>query len=589
VYIGSSSGNLKSIGSITTSQIDMKVGTDWYVYPSDGSLKTTIKHNDDGSASFVFKGTGFGKGTAESTYSTANGDFPSIPSASVMGAISSFTIDDGLTVPVTQYVSSYYEKLEVMYGSTVFKTIKAGKGVKNIEVKFTESELDTIYSTIKTGSSAQFTFRLTTYSDSGYSKKIGNSSTKNAQGSFVTQLPTFSDFGYYDANSEAVDVTGSNQTIIARVSNVWITISASQLAKANTRKASISHYVINGDKVTSTGGAVSCKLGSVTSNKVTIQAVDTRGDASLVVTKEFTKYIDYNRVSVNTANWSLARRDNGVGRLIDISFEATWYQGGFGKTTNTLTPYVFYRNTEDGYWTDMNEFIKGASIGKLDETKIDTSTPGVVRYSGQLLSAEDDKGFDIQIAYDMFIGFQDTFSDEGLMITAPYGQPAAAVYKNKMALGGPYDESLGGTQLWGDVYVNGQPLSTGGTGGTSGSVAFPIGYIYMSVIQTNPSVFFGGTWEQLKDVFLLAAGDTYNAGTTGGEAEVQLTIETMPEHNHMGWWRQVGATGTQEFVAGLSDSYEGVAGARVASETGGNKPHNNMPPYLTVYMWKRIA
>jgi microcystin-dependent protein len=120
-------------------------------------------------------------------------------------------------------------------------------------------------------------------------------------------------------------------------------------------------------------------------------------------------------------------------------------------------------------------------------------------------------------------------------------------------------------------------------------VAFPIGYIYMSVIQTNPSVFFGGTWEQLKDVFLLAAGDTYNAGTTGGEAEVQLTIETMPEHNHMGWWRQVGATGTQEFVAGLSDSYEGVAGARVASETGGNKPHNNMPPYLTVYMWKRIA
>lgn len=458
VYIGSSENNLKSIGSITTSQIDMELGTDWYVYPSDGTLKTTIKHNDDGSASFVFKGTGFGKGTAASTYSTANGNFPSIPSASVMGNISSFTIDDGLTVPVKQYVSSYYEKLEVLYGSTVLKTINAGNNVSGIKVKFTETELDTIYSTIKTGSSAQFTFRLTTYSNSGYSSKIGSSSTKNASGTFVTQLPTFSNFGYYDDYDKAVEATGSNQTIIARISDVYATISANQLAKANTRKASISHYIINGEKVDSTGSAISYELGSVTSNKITIQAVDTRGSASLVVTKEFTKYIDYNRVSVNTSNWSLTRRDNGVGRLIDISFEATWYQGSFGKTTNTLKPYVYYRNTEDGYWEDMNEFIKGASIGKLDETKIDTSTPGVVRYRGQLMSAEDDHGFDVQVAYDMFIGFRDTFTDEGLTLVAPYGQPAGAVYKNKMALGGPYDEMLGGTQLWGDIYINGEQL-----------------------------------------------------------------------------------------------------------------------------------
>jgi hypothetical protein len=122
------------------------------------------------------------------------------------------------------------------------------------------------------------------------------------------------------------------------------------------------------------------------------------------------------------------------------------------------------------------------------------------------------------------------------------------------------------------------------------SVFYPIGSIYMNVSPINPNEIFSfGVWERIEDVFLLSAGSKYEAGSTGGEAEVQLTVETLPSHNHMGWWRQVGATGAQEYVAGLSDSHEGIAGARVASETGGSKPHNNMPPYLTVYMWKRIA
>ena len=47
---------------------------------------------------------------------------------------------------------------------------------------------------------------------------------------------------------------------------------------------------------------------------------------------------------------------------------------------------------------------------------------------------------------------------------------------------------------------------------------YPIGSIYMSVNETDPSTIFGGQWEQVKDKFLLACGDTYQNGTTGGEA-----------------------------------------------------------------------
>ena len=61
---------------------------------------------------------------------------------------------------------------------------------------------------------------------------------------------------------------------------------------------------------------------------------------------------------------------------------------------------------------------------------------------------------------------------------------------------------------------------------------YPVGSIYMSVNNTNPSTLFGGTWQQIQDRFLLAAGATYAAGATGGEATHTLTTDEMPAHSH---------------------------------------------------------
>ena len=71
---------------------------------------------------------------------------------------------------------------------------------------------------------------------------------------------------------------------------------------------------------------------------------------------------------------------------------------------------------------------------------------------------------------------------------------------------------------------------------------YPIGSIYMSVNNVDPSTIFGGTWQQIKDRFLLACGDTYNNGETGGDANHTpsgtvgnhtLTVNEMPAHNHV--------------------------------------------------------
>ena len=125
---------------------------------------------------------------------------------------------------------------------------------------------------------------------------------------------------------------------------------------------------------------------------------------------------------------------------------------------------------------------------------------------------------------------------------------------------------------------------------------YPVGSIYMSINNTNPSTLFGGTWEQIKDTFLLSAGDTYTAGATGGEAEHTLTTNEMPSHSHNfvngGSALCLGVTSGTEITGGFaSGAYWNNVNKRRSdiASTGGGQPHNNMPPYLTVYMWKRTA
>lgn len=60
----------------------------------------------------------------------------------------------------------------------------------------------------------------------------------------------------------------------------------------------------------------------------------------------------------------------------------------------------------------------------------------------------------------------------------------------------------------------------------------PIGSIYTSSNPADPGTLFGGTWVQIKDTFLLTAGDTYQAGTTGGEASHTLSVAEIPSHGH---------------------------------------------------------
>lgn len=121
---------------------------------------------------------------------------------------------------------------------------------------------------------------------------------------------------------------------------------------------------------------------------------------------------------------------------------------------------------------------------------------------------------------------------------------------------------------------------------------YPVGSIYISVNSTDPSVLFGGTWELLPDRFLLGAGNLYTNGSMDGETEHTLTVNEIPSHRHAMYQRGSGDLGWgYEWVSGSGSGKSSGSGEYASGvfATGGGAAHNNMPPYLAVYMWKRTA
>lgn len=195
-----------------------------------------------------------------------------------------------------------------------------------------------------------------------------------------------------------------------------------------------------------------------------------------------------------------------------------------------------------------------------------------------------------------------------------------------------------------EIYMSGHYflLNPLGGGKTIVDLVYPVGSIYISVISTSPASLFGGAWEQLKDKFLLAAGNAYAAGATGGEATHKLTASEMPSHNHV----YSNATGVQGhklsvnempshthysihgdyphfamhvtktgsgndailpqsgdtngewmkypdkvgYMGGSGSHSHGLSKANANTNSiGRDAAHNNMPPYVAVYVWKRVS
>lgn len=356
----------------------------------------------------------------------------------------------------------------------------------------------------------------------------------------VDAAPELGAVSYEDANPTTVAVTGDKSRIIQNHSIMTVTVPTATAKKG----ATIASYAIAFGGVTKTvtaAGAVSIGAVDVSySQALTVTATDSRGltaSQSIEVTVD-----DY---SAPTAVIDLHRLNN---------FEPETY-----ITASARYSYLNAKNTATitAKFKKVSETSYGIPIALKDSIQ---STVTCDRDS----------------AYDFVVAIADKLESTDYALTLGKGIPAFFIDTKKSSVG-----------------VNCLPnqsdvLQLGDSAWLTAQGAYPVGAIYLSVTDVNPATLFGGTWERIGGRFLLGADSTYAAGSTGGEAAHTLTVDEMPRHNHEVDNLNASGNATPYMTVQAQDK-KGYGGNVQTMYAGGSKAHNNMPPFLAVYMWQRVS
>ena len=341
-----------------------------------------------------------------------------------------------------------------------------------------------------------------------------------------------------DTNTVTKSLTGNENTLVKYYSTATATINAEA-----RNGATIVSQTIN--SLETTGNAV---FTNVQTNKFVFSVKDSRGlITSQTITKNMVDYLNLTssiEVTIPTTDGKVTLKTNGL-----------YFNGSFGAIDNSLK--ASYRISESGTWGNWITFTP---------TLKDNSYSAIINITG----------LDYRLPYQFEVKLEDKLSNSSSVSQVVRAIPLFEWDDNSF-----------------DFHI--EPTYNGNPIGLSIDKIYPVGSIYMSVTDVSPSSLFGGTWERIKDTFILAAGDTYAAGSTGGEAEHTLTTAEMPYHSHTILLNSASSVSydTWDYSYGASKAnrnyYSQAPAEPVIGGAGGSGAHNNMPPYLAVYIWKRTA
>lgn len=420
-------------------------------------------------------------------------------------------------------------------GGSITRAGAASGASGSYTMKLTDAERATLRNASKNSPTLKMTYALkTTIDGTAYYSRV------ERKMNVVNAAPELGAVSYEDTNAATVAVTGDKSRIIQNHSTLTVKIPTATAKKG----ATIASYTIAFGGVTKTVKAVgSVSLGAVDvsySQALTVTATDSRGftaSKSVQVTVD-----DY---SAPTAVIDLHRLNN---------FEPTTY----------VTAHARY-----SYLNGNNAVTIYAKFKKVSETSY--GTPIELEDSIQSTVT-----CDRDSAYDFVVTVEDKLESTEYNLTLGKGIPSFFIDTKKSSVGVNCLPSQSGV------------LQLGDSAWLTAQGAYPVGAIYLSVTEVEPSSLFGGTWERIGGRFLLGADTTYTAGSAGGEAEHTLTIDEMPRHNH-GLDNYNSAGNATPFLTVQHQDKKGYGGNVQTMYAGGSKAHNNMPPYLAVYMWKRTA
>lgn len=438
-------------------------------------------------------------------------------------------------------------------------TNPAGNGVSSLQacLSFDNSTADLAYRDIpKSGQS--FTFDLTDSERNVIRQKVAGQSAKvyyivktvingsaytdsqSATCSIADSSPTF-DCSYYDGNSDTVNITGNNQKIIQNNSDLVINLSNISAKKyATIKSVGVS---LNGVNYSSSV--------SGTSTSLAIGKVDISGDIDAVVSVTDSRgLITAKPLKIIVLNWQLPTASISVTRQANYYSDCTIVvNADYAYLDGNNSISIKYRLKKDGSdsWSD---FVT------------------IENHTSASFEADNNFKWSVQVV------ISDKLGTTTYNVDLAKGVPIIYFDRKKQSVGincFPKNE--------GNLEINGKTIF---------DMIYPVGAIYISVSNVSPSTLFGGSWEQIQDRFLLGAGASYQAGSIGGEATHTLTIDEMPRHNHE--IDNLNASGNSTpYMTVQAQEKKGYGGNVQTMFAGGSQPHNNMPPYLAVYIWKRVS
>lgn len=420
-------------------------------------------------------------------------------------------------------------------------------------MQLTDSERTTLRNASKKSQTLKVTYVLeTTIDGTAYYSRA------DRKMNIVDAAPELGAVSYEDANAATVAVTGDKSRIVQNHSTLAVKVPTATAKKG----ATIASYTVafgGVSKTVKSSGTVS--LGAVDvsySQALTVTATDSRGftaSKSVQVTVD-----DY---SAPTAVIDLHRLNN---------FEPATY---------------ITANARYSYLNGKNAVTIAAKFKKVSDSSYGTPIELADSIQSTVTCDRDS-------AYDFVVTIADRLESTDYNLTLGKGIPSFFIDTQKSSVG------VNCLPSQSDV------LQLGDSAWLTAQGAYPVGAIYLSVTDTDPATLFGGTWERISQGrFLIGSGanaanttdywgeypagkENFPAGEMGGEVEHTLTVDEIPAHTHserLEWsnTKAWGLTGTGEGANAVVDQ-GGVTGA-----TGGGKPHNNLPPYLVVFMWKRVS
>lgn len=555
-----------------------------------GTVTQTVNHGSDGSKSLAMSAVFYIRATLSGTYyesitASANITLDSIARASGVSA-SNVAMGSATTIAISRASSSFTHTLTYAFGSAT-GTIAA----KTTSTSVSWTPPITLANQIPKAVTGTCTITCTTYN--------GNTSIGSKTCTLTLTVPASVKPTITSLTAARVDgaVPSTWGIYVQTKSKVTLTINGA----AGSYGSTISSYSITGGGYTSTASSFTTGFLN-TSGTITFTATvtDSRGRVSAAATvsisvvayspPSFASYLSQRCLSNGTVN------EDGtyIRGLVSYSYASC-------SSKNTITRAAYYKKASDTAWTNASAAFSSGTAFTFGGGKISTETSYDIKYT----------------LTDAFttIAIQDIVSTAAVVMDFKKGGKGVAVGKVSEV-----DNAFEVAEDW-DVRVYGKLLKDYIQSFIK--TMYPVGSIYMSVNNTNPATYFGGTWVAWGagrvPVGVNASDSNFSTvEKTGGASTVTLAASQIPSHTHAKGTLATASAGvhthnlnlTKTTWAGSSSSrvvvdstdYTAMTNKATASAgahthtisgstaaTGGGGAHSNLQPYITCYMWKRTA